>query len=227
MHDVVTIGEGMLRLSPPRHGRLRRARRWTCTCAGRRATWPATWRGWAADGVCHASARQRAGTAVAGLLPGLRRGRRPTSARSRRTARRELHRVRRHAAASAAVYDRAQQCGQHDRARRFRLGRHTRRHALAYTDGILPGLSATCRETAEEFLAAAKRHKCLVGFDVNYRGTSVVARSKPQPCCSEMLPQVDILITTRGMRRWCSVAAARARKWPGSCTNDSAAGSSA
>ena len=41
MYDVVTVGEGMLRLSPPRYERIRRGARSTCRCAGRRATWPA------------------------------------------------------------------------------------------------------------------------------------------------------------------------------------------
>ena len=47
MYDVVTVGEGMLRLSPPRYERIRRAcERWTSIYADRKATWPATSPGW-------------------------------------------------------------------------------------------------------------------------------------------------------------------------------------
>ena len=68
---------------------------------------------------------------------------------------------------------------------------------LAYTDGILPGLSATCCDTAGEFLAAAKRHKCLIGFDVNYRA-HLWSPSQAAAVLSGLLVHVDILITSKG-----------------------------
>ncbi len=68
---------------------------------------------------------------------------------------------------------------------------------LAYTDGILPGLSDSCRATAVEFIAAAKRHKCLVGFDLNYREHLWTAPDAAA-VLSPLVSQVDILMAPRG-----------------------------
>ena len=40
---------------------------------------------------------------------------------------------------------------------------------FAYTDGIMPGLSESCREAAQVYLAAARAAGCTTVFDINYR----------------------------------------------------------
>jgi 2-dehydro-3-deoxygluconokinase len=68
---------------------------------------------------------------------------------------------------------------------------------LAYTDGILPGLSDSCRATTAEFVAAAKRSNCRVGFDLNYR-EHLWSAQDAAAALSEIIPHVDILMATCG-----------------------------
>jgi 2-dehydro-3-deoxygluconokinase len=67
----------------------------------------------------------------------------------------------------------------------------------AHTDGIFPGLSATCRAATRKFLQTAREQGCVTCFDINYREhlwTPETARLM----CQELLPLVDILVTNRG-----------------------------
>lgn len=69
---------------------------------------------------------------------------------------------------------------------------------FAYTDGIFPGLSPACSESTAAFFQAAKRHECATCFDVNYREhlwTPDAARES----WSTVLPQIDILVTNRSV----------------------------
>jgi 2-dehydro-3-deoxygluconokinase len=66
---------------------------------------------------------------------------------------------------------------------------------FACTDGIFPGLSASCARAAEAFLAAARACGCVTCFDVNYRShlwTPEAARATLR----RLLPHVDILATS-------------------------------
>jgi 2-dehydro-3-deoxygluconokinase len=66
----------------------------------------------------------------------------------------------------------------------------------AFTDGIFTGLSPTCRMASDAFLESAKRNGCTTCFDVNYRQhlwTEETAREAWQ----KTLRQVDILVTNR------------------------------
>lgn len=69
---------------------------------------------------------------------------------------------------------------------------------FAYTDGIFPGLSGSCRATARVFIEEARRAGCLVVFDVNYR-EHLWSESEARSAWAELLPGVDILITNRGV----------------------------
>jgi 2-dehydro-3-deoxygluconokinase len=69
---------------------------------------------------------------------------------------------------------------------------------VAYTDGIMPGLSEGCRQAAVAFLQAAREEGCLTAFDVNYREhlwTAELARE----VWGEMLPLVDVIVTNRSV----------------------------
>jgi len=69
---------------------------------------------------------------------------------------------------------------------------------FAFTDGIFPGLSASCRAASKAFLQAAKKAGCMVYFDVNYREHLWDPKSARE-AWSQLLPNVDILITNRNV----------------------------
>lgn len=75
------------------------------------------------------------------------------------------------------------------------LARSTR---IAHTDGIVPGISESCRAATRAYLQAAKAADCVTSFDVNYRDhlwTPETARA----CWETLLPDVDILVTSQGV----------------------------
>jgi 2-dehydro-3-deoxygluconokinase len=67
---------------------------------------------------------------------------------------------------------------------------------LAYVDGIVPALNSGCREATLAFVEAAKAAGCTVCFDVNYRQTLWEA-DEARSAYQEILPGVDILVTGR------------------------------
>ncbi len=69
---------------------------------------------------------------------------------------------------------------------------------FAHTDGIFPGISDNCRATTQVYLEAARRHGCQISFDLNYREhlwTEATARE----CWQKLLPYVDVLVTNRSV----------------------------
>ncbi len=197
MYDVVTVGEGMLRLSPPRYERIRRARTLEVHMCGSQGN------------VASNIARLGLKTAFVTKLPDnalgllakdhyMSCGVDASHIKFVPDSRLGVNYIEFGATprASAVVYDRKQSAASTIRPDDFDWDQILRDTRLAYTDGIFPGLSPTCRQAAVEFIAAAKRNGCLVGFDVNYREhlwPPEVARG----VLSEILRNVDILITTQ------------------------------
>lgn len=68
----------------------------------------------------------------------------------------------------------------------------------AYADGIFPGLNQGCLEATIEFVGAAKAAGCTVCFDMNYRQT-IWQPHEALTLYQEVLPQVDILVTNRSV----------------------------
>ncbi|MHC4799053.1 MAG: PfkB family carbohydrate kinase, partial [Planctomycetota bacterium] len=97
---------------------------------------------------------------------------------------------------SSVVYDRKNSAASTIAPGDFDWDKILKGTRLAYTDGILPGLSESCRQAALEFIAAAKGQGCLVGFDVNYR-EHLWPTDKARSVMSEIIENVDILITTQ------------------------------
>ena len=67
---------------------------------------------------------------------------------------------------------------------------------IAYTDGIFPGLSENCLRASQSFLESAKRNACVTAFDLNFRHhlwTAETARKAWIP----LLKVVDVLVTNR------------------------------
>ncbi len=69
---------------------------------------------------------------------------------------------------------------------------------LAYTDGIFPGLSQCCRDATWAFLRTAREQGCKVCFDMNYR-TAIWRSDQARDMYIQNLPAVDILVTNRSV----------------------------
>jgi 2-dehydro-3-deoxygluconokinase len=64
-----------------------------------------------------------------------------------------------------------------------------------HVSGITPALSADCRAVTEEAVGAAKQAGCLVSFDMNYR-SRLWSPMEARDCIDALLHGVDILLTT-------------------------------
>ncbi len=64
-----------------------------------------------------------------------------------------------------------------------------------HVSGITPALSDLARESTDAAVSAARRRSCLVSLDVNSR-SRLWSPSAARDCLSQILPQVDILIST-------------------------------
>lgn len=100
--------------------------------------------------------------------------------------------------ASLHIYDRKESAASSISKTDFAWSDILKNCRLAYTDGIFPGLSPVCRETTLEFLHAGRQAGCMVCFDMNYR-SSLWDPSDAQEVYKEMLPYVDILVTNRAV----------------------------
>ncbi len=67
-----------------------------------------------------------------------------------------------------------------------------------YTDGIFPGLSDSCRQSTAAFVAAGRRHNCIIGFDLNFR-SHLWTPAAALASWSELLPNIDLLVTNRNV----------------------------
>ena len=197
MYDVVTVGEGMLRLSPPRYERIRRARTLDVHICGSQGN------------VASNIARLGLKTAFVTKLPDnalgllandhyMSCGVDTSHIKFIPGARLGVNYIEFGATprASAVVYDRKNSAASTIAPGDFDWDKILKGTRLAYTDGIFPGLSPTCRQAAAEFVAAAKRNGCLVGFDVNYR-EHLWSPEEAKAVMSEIIENVDILITTQ------------------------------
>ena len=199
MHDLVSLGEVMLRMSPPRYERLRQATRLDVRVAGSQlnvaanlaqlgkrtafvSKLPANELGLLACGVC-----QGYGLNVSHLqlVEGARMG--VNYLEFGATPRAEV-----------AVYDRAGSAASSIEASDFAWTEITRGTRLAYTDGIFPGLGAGCFEATLAFLTAAREQGAVTCFDVNYR-EHLWTIERAREAWQVILPLVDVLATNRSV----------------------------
>ncbi|MBM4431596.1 MAG: sugar kinase [Chloroflexi bacterium] len=99
---------------------------------------------------------------------------------------------------TAHIYDRRGSAASTIIARDFAWQSILKGTRLAYTDGIFPGLSAGCREAAFEFVKVAKQQGCTLCFDVNYR-QMIWTMDEARTVYRQILPHVDILVTNRSV----------------------------
>jgi 2-dehydro-3-deoxygluconokinase len=69
---------------------------------------------------------------------------------------------------------------------------------LAHVDGIFPGVSHSCHDATLAYLDAARAVGCTVCFDVNYRET-IWRPEQAKSVFEDILGKVDILVTNRSI----------------------------
>jgi 2-dehydro-3-deoxygluconokinase len=199
MYDLVSLGEVMLRYSPPKHERLRQA---TClevracgaefnvaadlACLGKKTALlsklPANELGLLARSACMSYGVD---VSYIRMVPGARMG--VVYVEFGTEPRRGLHLYDRQASAASTLAS--------DDFNWLEVLKDSR---LAYTDGIFPGLSDSCRAAALEFVQTAKKVNCRVCFDMNFRA-SLWKPEEAKGVYEEILPLVDILVTNRSV----------------------------
>ena len=70
------------------------------------------------------------------------------------------------------------------------------RTRFIYSDGIFPGLGRGCFEATLDFFAAAKEEGCTTCYDLNYR-THLWTPETAREAWSQILPDVDIVVTNK------------------------------
>ena len=198
-YDLVSLGEVMLRMSPPRYERLRQARSLDVHVAGSQlnvaanlarlgcrtaflSKLPANELGVLARDTC---ASYGVDMSHVRMVPGTRMG---VNYLEHTVAPR----------VSAIVYDRAGSAASTTGPDDYDWAAIARDTGAAYTDGIMPGLSEGCRQAALSFLRAAKDEGCLTAFDVNYR-EHLWTEERAREVWSELLPLVDVMVTNRSV----------------------------
>ncbi len=195
-YDLISIGEPLLRLSPPEGVQIRRTSSFDVFVAGSQLN------------IAANLARLGASTAFLTKLPSDPLGMLiidscrscgvDTSLIKSITGKMGLTYVEFSAAPrpAKAIYDRAGSTASTITPDDFDFNSILSNTRYAYTDGIFPGLSPSCRETAQVFLDTAKKQGCVTCFDVNYR-EHLWTESTAKETFSELLPKVDLLATNR------------------------------
>jgi len=197
MYDIVTVGEGMLRLSPPPYQRLRRTRTLDLDVCGSQGNVACNA---ARLGLKSAFLTRVPDNALGLLLQDHYAGCGVdiTHIQTIQNSRVGVNYVEFGSTPrpSAVVYDRAHSAASSIGPDDFDWERILKGARVAYTDGIFPGLSASCRDAAFEFIATARRQGCLVAFDVNYR-EHLWAPEEARDVLSRIAADVDVLISSR------------------------------
>jgi len=198
-HDLVAIGEPLLRLSPPPGQQLRQASTLRLTLAG------------AQMNVAADLARLGWKTALLTKLPENALGQ--WSLDMLRSFGVDVSLIRlepdsrmgltfvEHSAAPRpplSIFDRRGTAASTIRDGDFDLDAVLRGARMAYTDGIFSGLSPGCTRTAARFLATARRHRATTCFDLNYR-RHLWTPARARRVWRTLLKDVDILVTNRGV----------------------------
>ncbi len=199
MSDLISLGEVMLRLAPPRYERLRRARSLDIQVAGAQlniaanfarlgktsafvSKLPRNERGLLAYDMCLSYGIDMRHVQ---LIDGARMG--LNFLEFTATPR-----------APVTIFDRKGSAASTITAADFDWDAILTGAKIAHTDGIFPGLNPGCREAATAYLSAAKKAGALVSFDMNYR-EHLWTPAAALECWRTLLPMVDILVTNRSV----------------------------
>ena len=196
MYDIVTLGEAMLRLTPPDHQRLEQATSFQVNVSGSElnTAWGTarlglhtTWMSRLVDnpmGRMIASKACEMGVDVSHVqwTPEGRVG---------------LYYCEMGAStrASRVYYDRKGSAMSQMKPGTIDWAGILEGVKVFHVSGITPALSADCRAVTEEAIKAANQAGCLVSFDMNYR-SRLWSPTEAGNCIGALLHDVDILLTT-------------------------------
>lgn len=96
---------------------------------------------------------------------------------------------------SEVLYDRAHTAMQQLRADHFDWAQHLQRADMAYCTGITCALGVQAIEAVEEYFTAANECGSRTAFDLNYRGR-LWTRQQAVDCLRRLLPHVDVLFAS-------------------------------
>jgi len=196
-YDLVSLGEPLLRLSPPGFGQLRAASTLEIRPCGAQANLPANLAvlGWQTAlltklpdnplGQLVFEAYRSHGVDVAWVrsVPGGKMG--LTFVEFAAAPRTPL-----------AIYDRVGSAASTIGPEDFDWPAILSQAEFAYTDGIFPAISPSCLAATQAFVSAARKAGCTVVLDVNYR-RSLWPVEQARAALEPLLEQVDILVTNR------------------------------
>lgn len=198
-YDLVSLGEVMLRLSPPRYERLRRASLLDVRVSGSQLNVAANLAsmGWRTAFVSRLPANELGLLARDACLGyGVSMDHVEMIAGARMGVNYLEFTVE--PRPSAVVYDRAGSAASTIMPEDFDWAEILAGAKIAYTDGIFPGLSEGCCAAAGTFLRTARELGCVTAFDVNYR-EHLWAEQQAREAWSALLPHVDIVVTNRSV----------------------------
>jgi len=196
--DLISLGEMMLRLSPPKYERLRRATALELRACGAQfnitanlaalgkktrllTKLPDNELGWLALSLGDSYGVDMSQVKLEGTKIGM------VFVEFSVAPRRLAH-----------IYDRTGSAASRTTAEDFDWPRLLEGARLAYLDGIFPALNPSCRQAAQAYLRAAKEAGCTLCFDVNYR-ESLWTPGEALAFYRQILPQVEILVTNRSV----------------------------
>ena len=197
MHDIVTFGEVMIRLSPPDHQRLEQARSLDMHPGGAELS------------VAADASRLGLRTAWISKLTSNPLGRFIAN-KAREQGVDVSHvvwtgegrigiyylEIGSTPRPSQVVYDRADSSVNLIKVGEVDWAKILGKSKMLHTSGITPALSRNCRDVTLEAIEAAKKADCKVSFDLNYR-SKLWSPAEAKECFSKLLNKVDIIITTQ------------------------------
>jgi 2-dehydro-3-deoxygluconokinase len=199
--DVVTLGEAMIRLSPPNHQRLEQANSLDVVIGGAELS------------VAVGAARLGLSSSWVTKLPKNALGRRILNQAREQSVdvsrvvwtadgRAGLYFLEAGAAPrpSSVLYDR-----KNSAASKLAPGevdwRFLKGVRVLHTTGITPALSESCREATVEAIEAARKAGCKVCFDVNYR-SKLWSPKEAEAVLTPIVKMVDVLIASDAATIW-------------------------
>ena len=192
MTDLVTVGETMLRLSPPRHDRIEVADSFDVRAAG------------AESNVAVAAARLGTRSLWASKLPDSPLGRRVVADLARYGIETDVAWAEEgrqgtyylefagEPRGTNVIYDRADAAVTTTETDELPMERIEGAEVF-YTSGITPALSETLAETTAEVVARANEAGVKTAFDLNYR-SKLWSPAEARSTCEGLFPSIDTLV---------------------------------
>lgn len=196
MYDVVTVGEGMLRLSPPPFERLRRARSLDVHVCGSQGNVACNL---GQLGLKSAFVTKVPDNSLGLLMRDHYRGCGVDCEHMQLVpeGRVGVNFIEFGATPrpSRVVYDRKSSAASTMAPADFDWKAILNGGRVAYTDGILPGLSRSCRATAQTFFSTARELGLMTAFDINYR-EHLWSPDEARETMEPLAAMADLLVTS-------------------------------